>query len=338
MKNPNGYGSVVKLSGNRRKPFAVRKTIGWNEKGHPIYQVIGYTETREEGILLLAQFNNDPWDIDKEKTTLEDLYNLWIEKKGHKLNEKSLSYLRSSFKHTEKIKGMKYKDIKSYHMQEIIDNCGKGYSTQSHIKNLFWHLDRFALEIEIIVKGYSQLVTTEPIPESDKTIFTSDEINSLWEAKEMAWVDSVLIFLYTGFRISELLNMKTEDVNLNEGYFIGGVKTQSGKNRIVPIHSKIFELVQNRYNQENVYFLNFNGKKLYPVKYYELWYEVMKQLDMIHTPHECRHTFRSIIDSAGANKVSINLIMGHKSKDVGERIYTHKTIEELKSAIELVTC
>ena len=42
MKNPNGYGSVVKLSGRRRNPFAVRKTIGFNEKGHPIYKTIGY--------------------------------------------------------------------------------------------------------------------------------------------------------------------------------------------------------------------------------------------------------------------------------------------------------
>ena len=50
MKNPNGYGTVVKLSGNRRKPYAVRKTVGFNEKGHPIYLPIGYAETREEGM------------------------------------------------------------------------------------------------------------------------------------------------------------------------------------------------------------------------------------------------------------------------------------------------
>ena len=54
MKNPNGYGSVVKLSGNRRKPYAVRKTAGWNEKGHPIYINIGYFSTREEGLIALA--------------------------------------------------------------------------------------------------------------------------------------------------------------------------------------------------------------------------------------------------------------------------------------------
>ena len=61
----------------------------------------------------------------------------------------------------------------------------------------------------------------------------------------------------------------------------------------------------------------------------------MDKLEMKHTPHECRHTFRTKLDSAGANKKSIDLMMGHKSKDVGERIYTHKTIEELKEAIEL---
>ena len=54
------------------------------------------------------------------------------------------------------------------------------------------------------------------------------------------------------------------------------------------------------------------------------------------TPHECRHTFRSRLDSAGANKVCIDLMMGHKSKEVGERVYTHKKLEELKFAIELI--
>jgi hypothetical protein len=37
------------------------------------------------------------------------------------------------------------------------------------------------------------------------------------------------------------------------------------------------------------------------------------------------------------NKVCIDLMMGHKSKEVGERVYTHKTVQELKDAIELIT-
>jgi integrase len=80
-----------------------------------------------------------------------------------------------------------------------------------------------------------------------------------------------------------------------------------------------------------------DGKKLTSQRYYVIWDPIMKRIGADHTPHECRHTLRSRLDSAGANKRCIDLIMGHKSKDVGERVYTHKTIQELKDAIELVT-
>ena len=74
MRNPNGYGSVSKLPGNRRRPYRVRKTIGWNEKGHPVYQLLGYTTTREEGMILLASYNKDPWNVDKVSMTLTSLF------------------------------------------------------------------------------------------------------------------------------------------------------------------------------------------------------------------------------------------------------------------------
>ncbi len=57
MKNPNGYGSVVHLKGERRNPFVVRKVKGWNEKKQPLYDVIGYFPTREAGMIALAQYN-----------------------------------------------------------------------------------------------------------------------------------------------------------------------------------------------------------------------------------------------------------------------------------------
>lgn len=337
MKNPNGFGSVVKLKGNRRRPFAVRKTIGWNEKGHPIYLPIGYTTTREEGMILLAEYNKCPWDIDSEKVTLEMLYNEWLEKKTAKLGKSSISSLKSAFKHTKKYWNMKYKEMKSFHFQDAIDNCGCGYSTQWAIKNLFGHLDKFALEMDIINKGYAQLTTAKPIPETTKTPFSDDEIQALWNIKDTYMVDTILIFIYSGFRISELLNLKIENIDLEQKTFQGGTKTTSGKNRIVPIHSLIFELVQNRYLEGNTYLFSQNGRKFSSSQYYTEWNKIMDLLELKHTPHDCRHTFRSKLDSVGANKKCIDMMMGHKSKDVGERVYTHKTLDELRTAIELIT-
>lgn len=336
-KNPNGYGTCCKLSGNRRKPYWVRKTIGWNEKGHPIYETIGYTATKEEGLILLAEYNKNPWDIDSSKMTLEKLFEEWDKKKLSKLSIASQNSLRSAYKHTHALWNMKYKDIKSFHMQECIDTCGKSYAVQGAIKNLFGHLDRFALEIDLINKSYSQLISAAPIPETEKEPFTDEEVQKLWDHKDDPWVDTVLIFIYTGFRISELLNMKCEDVNLEERIMTGGVKTKAGKGRIVPIHPKIFPFIENRYNQGNLYLLSWKDKKISKDNYYIYWKKVMGDLGMNKTPHECRHTFRSKLDSANANKKCIDLIMGHKSKEVGERVYTHKTLDELRHAVELIS-
>ena len=72
MKNPNRYGSVTRLSGNRRKPWVVREGKSGQQKP------IGYTATREDGLILLAKFNATPWDIEADKITLDELYKLWL--------------------------------------------------------------------------------------------------------------------------------------------------------------------------------------------------------------------------------------------------------------------
>ena len=137
MRNPNGYGTVAKLSGQRRRPYIVKKTIGWNDKGHPIYDIIGYAETREAGNIMLAEYNRDPWDVDRAKITLQQLFDLWKEKKAPKLGESNRSSLCSAFKHCSAYVNKPYKQLRSYQMQETIDGCGKGYSTQAAIKNLW---------------------------------------------------------------------------------------------------------------------------------------------------------------------------------------------------------
>ena len=99
MKNPNGYGSVVKLSGNRRNPFCARKTVGWNEKGHPIYKPIGYFKTRQEAMIVLAEYNRNPYDIDLSKITMKELFERWSARDFPKISKSSASSFKSSMKH-----------------------------------------------------------------------------------------------------------------------------------------------------------------------------------------------------------------------------------------------
>jgi len=71
--------------------------------------------------------------------------------------------------------------------------------------------------------------------------------------------------------------------------------------------------------------------------YYDCKFKViMEQLQLNHKPHDCRHTFATLMDNAGANKVSIKRIMGHASTDITDKVYTHKDVAELLKAIDLI--
>lgn len=332
MKLPNKYGSISKLSGKRRRPYIVRKS---SETGD--YMIIGYAATREEGLAMLAAYNANPWDIDKAKITLQELFELWQEKKAPKLGSSNRSSLKSAYKHCSKLGGLPYKQIKAYQMQDIIDNCGKGYSTQGAIKNLWGHLDKFALELDISSSRYADLLTSEPIPETSRLPFTKEEIAKLWDHQGEAWVDTVLIFIYSGWRISELLALRQEDVDLAAGTMKGGTKTKAGKGRIVPIHPKIRGFIEKRLADGGSYLISQNGKPISTTAYRALWSEIMDKLKMNHTPHECRHTFETLLDAAGGNRRCIDLLMGHTSKDTGNRVYNHKTIDELRATVELIS-
>lgn len=340
MRNPNGYGSLYKLSGKRRKPFIVRKTIGWDDNGKQLYQTIGYYATRPEAIKALADYNANPYDIEVNKITFAEVYEKWSEKKFPKISQSNITGYKASFKNSEALHDIKFVNIRSEHLQDVIDNCGKGYGTLRKIKVLFNQLFKYALEKDIINKDYSAFVELpEDESESSKTPFTEDEIKKLWDnVYRMDFIDTILIMIYTGLRPGELLLIKTEDIHIEERYMRGGIKTRAGKNRIIPLNKRILPFIEERLSQGNEFLVwNHESDKMRYWNYYEeKWKKIMEQLEMNHTPHECRHTFATLMDNAGANNLARKRIMGHASSDITDKVYTHKDIEQLLAAIDLI--
>ena len=177
MKNPNGYGSVVKLSGNRRRPYAVRKTIGFNEKGHPIYKFLAYTETRREGLLILAKYNSSPYSISDLNITTGELFERYMTMQEQRVTKAQKGALRAAYRHCTDVADTPYAQLNSMMIQNVIDTCTRGASTKASIKNLFRHLDRFAMEMNIITRERCLMVTTPPLPDSTRRPFTEEDLN-----------------------------------------------------------------------------------------------------------------------------------------------------------------
>ena len=108
--------------------------------------------------------------------------------------------------------------------------------------------------------------------------------------------------IYTGLRPTELLEIQTENVHLDEKYMVGGMKTEAGKDRIIPLNDKIIPLVKNRYDANKKYLINnkFGNHYTYGTYMNGNFNTCMGKLKMKHLPHDGRHTFASLMDSAGA--------------------------------------
>ncbi len=349
IRNPNGYGSVVKLSGHRRNPFEVRVNTRMDERYYPVYDVLGRFGTREDALIALAEYNRKPYSITDRNITFSQLYERFYqdkyEKSGKTYSQSSINCTKAAYRHCEPLYAAPYAGLRADDFRTVLSKQdGKGkplsHSTQEHIKNLFSQMDKFALQNDIIEKGYSAFAAITVQEDDEPGVpFTAAELETLWANKDKPWVDSILIYIYSGWRVSELILMPASDIDLQAGTFRGGLKTSSGKNRIVPIHSKIRGFVENRLagNRENALFLS-NGSPISVQAYLKLFKKTLTSIGITayHTPHDCRHTFTSLLDSAGANQVCIDRLIGHASKSLTTRTYTHKDIEELRQAIELI--
>jgi len=341
MRNPNGYGSVIKLSGKRRKPFCARVTAGWSDDGKQLYRNVGYYASAVEANLALADYNKNPYSLVASKVTFEDLYKtLTSSARFQKLSNSSHIGYQAAFRKCPELHKSRMVDIKKNHMQIYLDDDDIGYGTKRKMLVLFKSLFSLAAENDVVDKEYSDyLQLPRDYVSAAKIPFTEAEIFTLFEnADKLKYIDTILIMIFTGLRISELLDVKSATVDINERFMMGGNKTSASKNRLIPLNRKIIPFVESWLNQGGEYLIKApNGGKMSYWNFYEdHWKNIMLKLDMVHTPHETRHTCATLLDNAGANKVARQRILGHASKDVTDKVYTHKDKEQLLKAIDLI--
>ena len=338
MRQANGQGGVVKLSGKRRKPYAVRITAGWTDEGKQIFKYLSYHEKKSDAKLALAEYNLNPYDVDAAKITFAEIYERWTEVEFKTLSDSMIKAYRSAYKHCKPLYNKVFRDLRKDDLQGVVDGV-KAKSMQDVVKFLFLKSYKHAMENDIVNKNYAQFVKIEKKEEAkEKELFTREDVNKLWDNMDgLKYGDMVLILLYTGMRIGELLEMDKSNVHLEERYMVGGSKTKAGKNRIIPIHKRIVPLIEKRMKASDSPWLFTNrvgGKLNYSSIMQYHWKPVTDLVGNEElTPHSTRHYFISEMSRLGVDTVTIQKIVGHSDKNVTEH-YTHKNVEDLLEAVD----
>ena len=338
---PNGYGSIKKLSGTRSNPYAAYPPLptSYTEASPSAKRpAIGYFPDWNSAYRALYDFHTTPYDPCLHSLTFEDVYHrFYLDKFGpnRKPLSKSSKYAyETAFNHCISIHHTPFFDLRKPDMQKILDECLLGYSTLCNLKKLFCQLYKYAMENDIVQKNYAQYVTINREDDNEKgEPFAQKELDILWANREDKAVQMILILIYSGFRIAAF---ETMEINLEQGFLKGGVKTTSGKGRIVPIHPGILPFVAKfRHNFPNYKARTFRACSFYPALQ-RLGLEISNS-GKKHTPHDCRHTFSWLCDKYSVDELSKHLLMGHSlGKDIEKSVYGHRTFEELCAEINKI--
>lgn len=366
-RRSNGEGSVTYDS--RRKRYRAKITLGWEVdeetgKTKQIVKTIGSNyKTKGEASAALANYLKNPYDLDNKDITFSQLYKIWFEDfiKDH---ESHRYRIKSAYKYCSEIYNKKMRDISIIDMKNCIYkgtavvSRGKykgteksaSPSTKESMKYIFNHIFAYAMEARIVDRNYAREFTLDKKvfkekEENHKTKipFSEEEIEKLWRSIDFVpFSDMIIYACYSGWRPSELVKLRIKNVNLEEGFIKGGIKSESGRNRYVPIHPLVKSIVEKYYNEAksvgSEYLFNDISKKkgigLSYDQYLSRFTKVIETLkfDINMTPHCTRHTFVTKAKSkdVNMNEYILKLIIGHRIEDLTEYVYTHRQLEDLR--------
>lgn len=178
----------------------------------------------------------------------------------------------------------------------------------------------------------SQLDSIRGIQKNKQRYLSQNEINTILKASnEYYFKDLILVGLYTGMRRGELVNLCFEDVDINKKLIYVKNKdnftTKSRKERVLPLHQKLYEFFSINKNKKGYCFLN-NGNQINLKTLTLNFKKLCLKLDMRNVSlHTLKHTFVSwcLIENISIFKVA--KWAGHSTTHITE-LYSHLCPEE----------
>lgn len=368
-RRPNGSGTVVKLSGRRRKPFCARVTLDERNpvNGEKKQLVIGTFETYQEALNALSLYsltkNNtigkkEAMEIDpevyqkvqekmsKKVPTFLDIYYILDKEDFSSLSPHTQNNMHGAIKHLKELHYLKIDQITLRMIQGVFDEDGSNHGTQVHMKTICTKVFRYAVVNQYISRDddYTSYIRVPKYEESDMhRPYTINEILALKKA-DTPEAHIMLIFIYTGVRINEMLNINRDNIHIDEkcdddgterliSYMITGSKTKAGKNRIVPIHDDIKQYVINELLKPekrlvDVSYPNFTNRTVLV--------KVNKLLNTHHTMHDTRKTFATLCQMNNLNVYIRKKVLGHRMNDITFDVYTNESKNRLWAEVNKI--
>lgn len=250
---------------------------------------------------------------------------------------------------------MDYLEDKKLNFQIVTKDDVKGYikyleghetvRTVAHVISVLRSFYKYLLIEKIITKNPLDYIELPKQKKTLPTVLSLEEVELLLDIKQTNMYDyrnkAMLELMYgTGLRVSELVNLKINDISLDDCF----VRTigKGSKERVIPFGDYALKALTTYINEyrdlffkkevNDYLFLNNHGKPMTRQGFFKILKSIAheKGITKEFSPHTLRHSFATHLLAGGADLRSIQEMLGHSNLST-TGIYTHISRNELHS-------
>ncbi len=215
-------------------------------------------------------------------------------------------------------------DISDY--MEFLKEENKKESTISRSLASIRSFYQFLLRNKKVKKDPTKSIESPKIEKRVPSVLSSKEVELLLEQPKDVDLKGIrdkamLEFAYaTGMRVTEIISLNIEDVNLEEGYVSCNGRSKSRKIPLGSMSQKALkEYIEDarvyliKDDEENALFVNVNGTRLTRQGFWKIikYYKEQAHIEKEITPHVLRHSFAAHLLQNGADLKAIQMMLGH---------------------------
>lgn len=366
-KRENGGGTIRKVKGANGTTYYAYAPARYeliDGKRKCIRDPLGKFKRKTDAQTAIDEFKLQP--SKKYNFTVEQIYEEWKSIAFDDIGKQTQDGYRAAWTQTCEAWGDKVHapirevttaDIRAvydYWMEEhevLRQGRGKPYkrklgplsrSAMEKIKALFSLLYKYSMANNIVNKNLAELVK---IPKDAKRgtqrAFTDLEFRKLEKGyANIAGGDAVLVLCYTGFRVTEFCQLTRFSYDPKKQILTGGIKTDAGRDRIVPVHPKILPIIERWHKASHGPLYPRPDGKAYDKDSFrdKVWDPCIAALGLPDdlTPHSARHTYGTRLSAAGAKAEDIQRLMGHADYSVTANTYINQDLSSLRAATAMV--
>lgn len=349
-KRGNGQGTILRLPNGKYKAVV---TLGyWTGDDGRLHRrtrskVFG---RRGDAVKAIPDLLGNPKVVERKAVTWQGLYEKWLP--THRAGASTLTCYKAAFKYFSPLYTLPVSEIDVDDLQECLDDCPKGKRTRENMRAVAGLMYKYGIPRKMIPDNMNlaSFLKVDGDPAAHRAAFTDVEIEKIKKACGIVpQAEIIYCMIYLGFRPSEFLAIRAEDVDIEKGFVVGGAKTEAGKGRIVTISPRISRLVAMLSSGEG--YIIGHGEKPLRLQFFadSVFYPTLEKIGIEnpmvedagggkrhkYTPHSCRHTFATLMKRVeGADKDKMELI-GHASGEM-LRYYQDVDLADLKKITDAI--